>query len=119
MRKLFLILAFMAVVAFSVKAWALPDQVQGAEYSGGQTVKSTAGTIYSVNVNYKGVTAGDTVQLKDGGSSGTVRFTCTASAANGTCAPSNYTVGALFQTNIYLQETKAASGTFSTDIQLF
>ncbi len=118
MRKWIFLLIAVCLIPFAINAWALPDNVQPSEYSGSQSVKSIPGTVYSANVNYKGVTAGDTVQLLDGGSSGTVRITCTASAANGTC-PNHYTVGALFQTNIYLKETKAGSGTFATDIQFF
>ena len=118
MKKLLLILAFLAVSAsLIVRAWALPDNIVPSEYSGSQSLKQTGGVVYGVNVNYIGVTAGDKVQLIDGGAGGTVRFTCVASAANGSC-PSNYTAGAMFTTNIYLKETKTG-GNFYTDIQIF
>lgn len=115
MKRMIVVLALMLVL--SGKAWALPDNVQPSEYTGSQQIKTKPATIYSVNVNYIGVTAGDKVQMLDGGASGTIRFTCVASSANGTC-PSNFTVGALFQTDVYLKESKSG-GNFYTDIQMF
>lgn len=115
MKKLLLIL--LTVVVSASLVWALPDQTQPVEVSGSQTIKTTSGTVYMISVNFAGVTAGDKVQIIDGGASGTIRLTCVAGAANGTCAVP-LTVGAYFGTNIYYKETKSG-GTFSTDVQFF
>ncbi len=115
MKRIIAVLVLMLLL--SVKAWALPDAVQPSEYSGSQQVKTKPVTVYSATVSYVGVTAGDYVQLLDGGSSGKARSLCVASTANGTC-PNKYIVGALFQTDLYLKESKSG-GTFYTDIQLF
>lgn len=121
MKKLFSVLCVVVSVfiILNTKVWALPDQVQPKEYSGSQTVKSTPATVYSAIVSYVGVTVGDKVQLKDATTdTGNVRFTCVAATANGTCV-NNYVSAAFFDTAVYLKETKAGSGTFFTDIQMF
>jgi hypothetical protein len=119
MKKLFLLIAVMMFLGS--RAWALPDNVSATEYSGSQSIKATGGSVFWVNVNAAGVTAGDKVQLLDGGASGTVRWTCIVSTGNATgnqpCTSS--TVADYFGTSIYLKETKAGGGTFYTDIQLF
>lgn len=115
MKKLFLFL--MAIVLTSSIAWSLPDNVQPNEYSGSQQIKSTGGFVYMVSCTYKGVTAGDQIQLLDGTSSGTSRVTCMASSANGMNSVP-LTVGAPFNSGIYYKETKTG-GNFMTDIQYF
>ena len=119
MKKLLLLIA--VVMFLGGRAWALPDNAAASEYSGSQTIKATGGSVFWVNVNSAGVTAGDKVQLLDGGASGTIRWTCIVSTGNTTGnqpCPSS-TVADYFSTNIYLKETKASGGTFYTDIQLF
>lgn len=124
MKKILLILV---LIAFSITlAWALPDQAAPTEITSSQgpaiSIKATSGTVYLMSVSYVGVTAGDKIQIIDGasainGTGGTVRLTCVASAANGTC-PVPLSVGAYFATNIYLKETRTG-GNFFTDVQYF
>lgn len=121
MRKWILLLVMVALIPLTNKAWALPDRAAAQEYSGSQTVKATGGDVFWVSINSNGVTAGDKVQLVDGGTGGTVRWSCIVSTGNTTgnqpCVSS--TVANYFGTNIYLKETKAGGGTFFTDIQYF
>lgn len=119
MKKLLMGL-FLAVAVFNTtcKAQALPDQISANEYSGNTLVKSTPGAVFSVNVTYIGVTAGDYIKLIDSlTSSGAVRFTCVASATSGTCG-GYLTVANYFGTAILYTEQKSG-GTFKTDIQYF
>lgn len=105
------------MLATASYVWALPDNVTPLEVTGSQVIKATGGFVYSINVNYAGVTAGDKVQILDGGSGGTSRLTCTASGTNGNCSI-YLTVGAAFPTGIFYKETKTG-GAFTTDIQYF
>ncbi len=118
MRKWVLLFVMAALIPCAVNAWALPDRVQPSEYSGSQTIKSTGGDVYSIIVNAINVTLGDMVQFLDGGSSGTVRYTCIASTVNWTCRD-DFTAAALFNSSIYLKETKQGAGSFKTDVQYF
>lgn len=115
MKKMLLVLILMFVLGGPF-AMAVPDQASSVEYTGNTLVKATSGTVYSVHVTYIGVTAGDFIKLIDSTtSSGTVRFTCVASATSGTCdAPLR--VANYFGTAILYTESKTG-GTFRTDIQ--
>lgn len=116
MKKFLLFL--MIVFALGVNAWALPDRIASSEYTVPTQIKSGPGDIYSVHVNYVGVTAGNKIQLIDGTtSSATVRYTCVASATSGTCN-ALLTVAMYFGTAILYTESKSG-GTFTTDIQYF
>lgn len=118
MKKLLLGFILTMMILGASQAWAVPDQVSSNEYSGNTLVKSTSGTVFSVHVNYIGVTAGNSIALIDSTtSSGTVRFTCTAATTSGTCdAPLR--VASYFGTAILYTESKSG-GTFKTDIQYF
>lgn len=117
MKKLIVILAIVLMLG-PAKVWALPDVAMPLEVTGSQQIKAKSGVVYSVTMNYIGVTAGDKIQLKDAPTNtGNVLFTCVASSANGNCT-SNFTVGAYFSTGIWYQETKSG-GNIYTDIQYF
>ena len=66
MKKFLIVLGIMAVCGV---AWALPDRVNPSEVSGSQAIKATSGTVYGVLFSYKGVTAGDYIQIIDGSTS--------------------------------------------------
>lgn len=117
MKNLLLSLFLIAVTASIV--WALPDNVTSTEVSNGSVlIKNKGGFVYSLNVNYIGVTAGDKVQLVDGqDGTGTPSITCVAASASGNCSIP-LTVGAVFNSGIYYKETKSG-GNFISDIQYF
>lgn len=118
MKRIILVLGFLVICG---RAWATPDMAMSTEYSGSQQIKSSSGVVYSVNVNYVGVVAGDVIQLQDsiGPSSLYTRFTCTASATAGTCVSPVSIPAYYFGTGIYYNETPGHPGTFKTDIQSF
>ena len=61
-------------------------------------IKASGGVLHRLVVAGEGVTAGDTVTIKDGGSGGTTRLTVVFEAANQTISVE---VGADFTTDIY------------------
>ena len=114
MNKIITVLILGIMVCGS--AWAATERVSSSQYIGDQLVASGDRTIYGIIVNFKGVTAGDKVEIKDGlTSSGTVDFSIYASAANGTVAIPLLS-GISIDTGIYLDETLSGGGA-STDIQ--
>ena len=65
-------------------------------------IKASAGVLHRLIISAAGVTAGDTVAIKDGGAGGTVRLTVVLDAANFSRA---FEVGADFATDIYCDVT--------------
>ena len=87
-------------------AFASPTYVP-TTFSGDQIIKTGAGIIVDGNIYYKGVTAGDKLELRNGTStSGTVVYTFVAPAANGSQALPAYKRDILVDTGIYLDETR-------------
>lgn len=78
-------------------------------------VKATAGTVFAMNIDFVGVTAGDKVELKNSAdNSGPALITLVADAAAGhwNFCPS---VGITYDTGIYVDETKSG-GTFTVTV---
>lgn len=100
MKKILLIGCFLLV---SSPVWAFGQSVLTAD---GQ-VKATAGNVYEVIVSFKGVTAGDQVQIKNSlDNSGTAILHAVASAANGTIVIPTPAAGPVrFFTAIYCDVT--------------
>jgi Na+/pantothenate symporter len=124
MKKLFLILCFMAVcsVAFALPeiatVWETDTTTTGTT---GTLVKASAGAVYSFIVGYNGVVAGDMVQLFNSATSATTTasLTIVAAATAGTLSPL-IRVPAYFNTGIYEQSKKSnGTGTFYIEIQSF
>lgn len=66
-------------------------------------IKASAGTLHGLVIAGAGVTAGNTVVIKDGGSGGTARLTVVFGAANETIVIQN--LSAAFATDIYCDVT--------------
>lgn len=119
MKKLILFLILFLSGGFS---WATPDIATSTEYSGNTQIKSSSGTVYSINVAYIGATAGNYIQILDGvgttASTSPIRFTCVASASSGNCL-STTNVAYYFGTGIFYKESNNGSSVFKTDIQSF
>jgi hypothetical protein len=97
-------------------AWAATERTPSVQYSRDQLVASGRHTIYGLIVNFKGVTVGDKVEIKDGlTSSATVDASIYAATANGTLAIPLLS-GISLDTGLYLDETLTTGGA-STDIQ--
>lgn len=79
------------------------------------SIKASAGVLYGLIIGYTGVTAGDKVEIKDGGSGGTVRMTVVLPAAQGTIVVS-LPVPATFASSIYSDETKSGGTIYVTGI---
>lgn len=106
----------LGLVFMGTMALAAPEKVRSIQYQGSQLVNTGSAAIYGLAVSYKGVTAGDKVEIMDGlTASATVDFSIYADAANGTkIVPLLSAVSV--DTGIYLNETKSG-GNFTTDIQ--
>lgn len=103
MKKLFLGLL---LSLFITPVFAAPTYVPSI-FSGDRVIKTGAGTIVDGNIYYKGVTAGDKLELRNGTStSGAVVYTFVAPAANGSQALPTYKRDILVDTGIYLDETR-------------
>lgn len=80
-------------------------------------IKATAGTLYSYKIQFVGVTAGDKVEIRDSTTAGggTVIFTIIAITPNEVYefTPS---VGMIFSTGIYHDETKSGGTIYATYI---
>lgn len=78
--------------------------------------RTTSGSAYGAPTRVKGVVVsfatGGTVELKDGGSSGTSRFKYTAPAAAGTVNIIFPGQGILFSTDVYVTLTSATATVF-------
>ncbi len=76
-------------------------------------IKASAGVLHRLIISASGVTAGDTVVIKDGGSGGTVRLTVVMDAANWFGA---FEVGAEFATDIYCDVTLTGGSVYVTGV---
>jgi hypothetical protein len=78
--------------------------------------RTTSGTAYADRTRVKGIVVsfatGGTVELKDGGASGTSRFKYTAPAAAGTTNILIPGEGILFETDVYVTLTSATATVF-------
>ena len=78
-------------------------------------VKASSGTVWSVQVDMNGVTAGDKIEIKnstDNSGSALLTFTATASAQSFMFTPS---VGVAFSSGLYSDETKTG-GTITVTV---
>ena len=129
MKKIILVLA---LLVFSGRAWALPDNVISQQYNSDTEIKSSSGYVYNAVVTFVGGAAGDEAWLWDattaqtaaqsistgtgpGNTVGTGRCHIVSNGANftGVCGP--YTTTNLFTSAIYFGYR--SSGKVTIDIQ--
>ena len=79
-------------------------------------IKASAGTLFGITYTGVGVTAADTVVIKDGGAGGTVIFTFTFTAANETHDINFGPVGIAFAGAIYADVTISGGAVYVTGI---
>ena len=80
-------------------------------------VKTTPGIVFSLTIAGAGATEGDTVVLRDGGPTGTIKFYGIVSTDNVTEPTVNFgKYGARFATNIYYSEQVTAAGKVRTTV---
>jgi hypothetical protein len=88
----------------------------GMQYDVKAAERLTSGTAYASRTRVKGLVvsfaSGGTVELKDGGSSGTSRFKYTAPAAAGTTNIYVPGEGILFDTDVYVALSDATATVF-------
>lgn len=78
-------------------------------------VKASAGVLYGLVIAGKGVTAGDTVDVKDGGAGGAIKITYVFGAVNETGAL-NFPHPITFTTDIYIDVTISGGTIYVTGI---
>lgn len=116
MKKLILLLSFIAFSASCFAAVPIGAISASTTKTADAAIKTTDGYVHSVLVSYAGVTAGDKIELQNGAAAAsTVVFSVVAPAANGSFlfVPAS---PVYFSTAIYYDETKSG-GTFTSVVQ--
>lgn len=79
-------------------------------------IKASGGVLYALTFTGIGVTAADTVVIKDGGAGGTVKFTFTFTGANESHSIDFGAVGVAFATDIYADVTISGGAVYVTGV---